>query len=161
MKEKVWTFLLDNEERFQGIPSDVYLRFVKKSDSRAFPHLGGEFILLAIVHIRHDKKRPKRVKAIEFRRCKLTSDGSLDPVFKDRRREMCTELASIRPRIECTPKVVDASFRFKERRFQNEFCWTPTVSLVQEISGRIQEKTEGVLESRDVMYQILNLTATA
>jgi hypothetical protein len=161
MEEKIWAFLLDNEEWFLEIPSEVYLRLVNKDDSRAFPHLGGKFLLLAIVHIRHDRKRPIKVKAIEFRRCKLTSNGSLDSAFKDRRKAMCAELASIRLRKECSPKVIDASFRFKERRFHNEYCWTPTVTLVQKLSAGIQAKAEGVLESREIMYQILHLTATA
>ena len=161
MKEEVWSFLLEQESRFREVSSESLDRLVNEDGSKAFPQLGGEVILVALVYMRSEHEKPKQVKAIEFRRCRLTPDGSLDPNFKERRKQMTAELASIQPQKHESLKVVDASRRFKERRFRNEFSWAPTVSMVQQLSAMIHEKTKGALESRDIMYQILQLTATA
>lgn len=161
MKEEVWTFVLDSQERLQELPSESFRKLIEIEDSQALPELSGRTVRVAVVHLRHVKGRPRKVGAIEFRRVKVTPEGSLDPNFRERRKRMNAELASIKPQPHDSSRVVDASRRFKERRFYNEFSWTPSVSMVQQISALIQDKTRGVLETREVMYQILSLTATA
>ncbi|OIP66475.1 MAG: hypothetical protein CO150_09065 [Nitrospirae bacterium CG_4_9_14_3_um_filter_53_35] len=161
MKEEVWSFLLGQEDRFQEVSSESLNRLVNEEGSQVFPQLGGKVILAALVHMRCEHEKPKQVKRIEFRRCRLTKDGFPDPAFKERRKQIIAEIASIQPQKLGYPNVVDASQRFKERRFQNEFSWTPSVSMVQQLSAMIHEKTKGALGSREIMYQILQLTATA
>jgi hypothetical protein len=161
MKEETWLYLLTDDDRFDEVSSNAYKRLIGKDGSVAFPELGGQFIHLAIIHMQHENKETKRVKAIEFRLCKLTPDGSLDPKFRERRMKMEVELASIQPERHTSSKVVDASQKFQERRYNNEFSWTPTVSMVQQLSSLIRDKSKGILATRDIMYQILHLTATA
>lgn len=161
MKEEVWAFIVDSKERLQEVPSKSVQTLMDEEDSKVFPKLGGKTTRMAVIRLRHPKGRPRKIAAIEFRCFKIKKDGSLDPKFRERRKRMTVELASIRPQKHVSPKVVDASRKFKERRFHNEFSWTPTVSMVQQLSAMIHDKTKGALKSRDIMYQILNLTATA
>ena len=161
MHAELRVFYLDENERFREIPAETYRRFLSRADSRALAGLGGRMVRLAVVRLRQEGGDPPRVAAVAFRRCKVTPEGSLDPAFKEKRRRLKAELASIRPRRPVSPKVVDASRRFRERRFRDEFAWTPTVSMVQRLSALLEQRAAGVLASREIMYQILQLTATA
>ncbi|MEK6777045.1 MAG: hypothetical protein AABY87_09215 [bacterium] len=161
MKEEVWSFMLDQENRFQEISLEAFDRLVNEEDSRAFPQLGGQVMLVALVHMRCEHDKPRQVKAIEFRRYRLTHNGSMDPNSRERRKQMTAELASIQPQKQNSGNVVDASRKFKERRLHNEFSWAPTVSMVQQLSAVIHDKTKGPFEPREIMYQILQLTSTA
>ncbi|NOY52247.1 MAG: hypothetical protein GXP58_01335 [Deltaproteobacteria bacterium] len=162
MKNRKWVFRLNEEGLFSEVDADTYERFLSEEDSKAFPELGGRIIRIAIVHLHFRKARPEKVRAIEFRRCQLTPQGSLDPKFREKRKQLTAELASVRPLPgEEKENVIDAAKRFKERRFQNEFTWSPTVSMVQKLSGLIENRSEGKLRSRDALHQILTLTATA
>lgn len=161
MKEEVWAYLLNDEDNFQEVSSERLRRFLERPDSRTFAEFGGKFVRLAVIYISQDRKEAKRVAAIGFRRCKLTRNGSLDPKFREKRKNMTAELASIQPRKKDLFNVTDHSDQFEDRRRHNDFSWTPTVSMVQKLSVLVQQRTEGTLGSREVMYQILSLTATA
>lgn len=161
MKEEVWTFLLENQNGFEEVSSEDVSRLFEEKNAKVFPGLGGKLLHLAIVRMSHDNGELKKVRGIELRRCKLTKNGSLDSKFKEKRKKLTAELDAIEQSTHRSPKVVDATLRFKERRFKNEFTWTPTVTMVQKLSSMIQEKSKGVLVTREIMYQILHLTATA
>jgi len=161
MSAELRIFYLDEHDQFREIPAETYRRFISRADSRAMPGLGGRMVRLAVVRLQQRGEDPPRVAGIAFRRCKVTADGSLDPAFKEKRRKLKAELASIKPRRPPSPKVVDASRRFRERRFRDEFAWTPTVSMVQRLSTLLEQGSSGLLGSREIMYQILQLTATA
>jgi len=163
MKNRKWVFRVDQEGGFSEVDAVTYERFLSEEDSKAFPEFGGRMILFAVVHLHFRKAKPEKVRAIEFRRCRLTAEGSLDPEFREKRKKLTAELASVRPLPGGAEKakVIDAAKRFKERRFQNEFTWAPTVSMVQKLSALIESRSEGKLRSRDALHQILTLTATA
>jgi len=162
MKSKKWVFMVNDEGLFFEVDAEAYERLFSEEDSRAFPEFGGRIIQTAIVHLFFRKARPEKVRAIEFRRCMLTPEGSLDPKFREKRKQLTAELASVRPLPgEEKENVIDAARRFKERRFQNEFTWSPTVSMVQKLAELIESRSEGKLRSRDALHQILILTATA
>lgn len=161
MKGDVWVYLLnEREKRFVEIDSMNFLGLLAGEEGVRFADYGGKMLRAAIVQMECDGDKAVRIEAIEFRRCQLTPDGGLDPQFKEKRRQMESEMASMKP-VKPSPKVVDASKRFKERRFRNEFNWTPTVSMVQHLSELIQERSKGHTTSKDALYQILNMTATA
>jgi hypothetical protein len=162
MKERTWVFLLTDEGAFQECNPGDYERMISEEDLAVFPEWGGRMLRIAVVHLGYRKGKPEKVKDIEFRRCKLTPEGALDSKFKEKRKRLRAELASVRPIAMLQGNnVIDATTRFKERRFQNEFTWSPTVSMVQKLSNLIEEKSEGDLRSRDALHQILSLTATA
>jgi len=162
MKNRKWVFRVDEEGGFSEVDAAAYERFLSEEDSKALPEFGGRMIQFAVVHLHFRKAKPEKVRAIEFRCCRLTPDGSLDPKFREKRKELTAELASVRPLPGAEQEnVIDAAQRFKERRFQNEFTWAPTVSMVQKLSALIESRSEGKLRSRDALHQILTLTATA
>lgn len=162
MKNRKWVFMVNDQEGFFEVDADTYERLLSEEASKAFPEFGDRIIRLAIVHLHFRKAKPEKVHAIEFRRCKLTPQGSLDPKFREKRKQLTAELASVRPlHREEKENVIDAARRFKERRFQNEFTWSPTVSMVQKLAELIENRSEGKLRSRDALHQILTLTATA
>ncbi len=157
-----WVFLRKADGGFENLPSELYRTLISEKGSAVFPEFGGRTLEIALVHLELDLEMPVRVRAVEFRRCKLTKKGSLDQRFQERRKKLTSELASIRPhRMPAGSNVVDAARRFKERRFVNEFAWTPTISMVQELARRIEEKSEGSLKAKEVLHMILRLTATA
>lgn len=162
MKEELWAYVLNEEDRFSEIASAAFQKFLENKGSHRFPEYGGRMVRAAIVHMRCDKEYPVEVVAIDFRRCQLTEDGALDPMFKEKRKKLESELASMKFRKrDPDAKVVDASRRFKERRFSSEFTWTPTVSMIQNLSEIIHERSGGHMDSKDALHQMLSLTATA
>lgn len=160
MKGDVWVYLLNDKDKcFVEIDGMNFLGLLAGEKGIFFPDYGGRMLRAAIVHMHCDGHKAVRVEAIEFRRCQLTAKGGLDPHFKEKRKQMESEMVSMKP-VKPAPKVVDASRRFKERRFKNEFSWTPTVSMVQHLSDIIQERSDGHTAAKDALYQILNMTAT-
>jgi len=160
MKNDVWVYLLnDRDKSFVEVDGMDFLGLLAGEKGMSFPDYGGKLLRAAIVHMHCDGDKAVRVEGIEFRRCQLTAKGGLDPHFKEKRKKLESELVSMKP-AKPAPRVVDASRRFKERRFRNEFNWTPTVSMVQHLSDLIQERSGGHTAAKDALYQILNMTAT-
>ncbi|MDX1763212.1 MAG: hypothetical protein R3231_02710 [bacterium] len=163
MKGDVWVYILnDRDQSFIEIDGMNFLSLLAGEEGVLFPDYGGKMVRGAIVHMQCDNDKAVGVEGIEFRRCQLTAKGGLDPHFREKRKQMESEMASMKPakRKKAPPNVVDASKRFKERRFRNEFSWTPTVSMVQRLAELIQDRSNGHTKSKDALYQILNMTAT-
>jgi hypothetical protein len=161
MKKEIFVYRLIRRGKFEELPHDLFRQIISCDESKPCPALAGKMIQLAVIRMARGAAGRKKVGAIEFRRCKLLSDGFLDPAFRERRKQLKAELASLEPKSVRPPNVVHATREFKERRFRNEFSWTPTVSIIQELSNLVEEKSAGSLLARDVMHQILDLTATA
>ncbi len=158
-------FLLGQDGRWREFSSEIYPRMMEEEDFSAFPEHGGKMIRVALVCLDEagsEQKGKMDVRAIDFRRCKLTPQGAVDPQFREKRAALKEELAVLTgASVKKNAKVVHAARRFKERRYRNEFSWSPSVSEVQKLSALIERKTGGALNKREVLEKILTLTASA
>jgi hypothetical protein len=158
-------FILGEDGQWREFPSESYQRMMEEESFSAFPEHGGKMIRVALVCLEKGgraRKGKMDVRGIDFRRCKLTPRGGVDPQFREKRAALKEELAVLTgSKVKKSTKVVDAARRFKERRYRNEFAWSPSVSEVQKLSGLIEQRTGGALDKREVLEKILTLTASA
>ncbi len=158
-------FLLGQDQQWQEFSSEIYQRMMEEEDFCAFPEHGGRMIRVALVCLEQTgsgRKGKMDIRGIDFRRCKLTPQGAVDPQFREKRAALKEELAVLTGvKTRKSTKVINAARRFKERRYRNEFAWSPSVSQVQKLSALIEQGTGGALNKREVLEKILTLTASA
>ena len=122
-------FLIDEADKIIRIAAARFDRLRGRDPKEALIQYKDSRIRYAMVTLELENRRPISIVRIDYGYLSLDSEGRLDQKFLDA--ENMTALSMI-PSIRFpdeSPNIIRASEKFAQKRFINEFTWSPTPEL--------------------------------
>jgi hypothetical protein len=126
-------FFIDNDDKIKKIPQSRFERIYARDPKEIFPEYKDSRIRYAEVVIELENRKPFSIARIVYGYLQFDSEGKVDKEFLNTEGQVAI---SMMPSIHLPGEpenVINASDRFAQKRFKDEFTWTPSFELEQEI----------------------------
>lgn len=123
-------FVLGIDGHFKRVPYTRYERLWARngtdSPAEVFSDHAGKDLCFAVLYLDMENRQPIGVRATEFRRFKVRSDGRIDVEERERGHSLAFTIfdANLAPRRD--DRVIDSAEVFLKKQHRREFMWKPT-----------------------------------
>jgi hypothetical protein len=135
-------FFVEEDDRVRSISYARFRRFYFLDDkNEKFPEYAGKRLRYAFIIIDLEERKPLSIRRSDFSTIQFDSEGRLDKA--DRLRGAALAMNSS-PRVyskPAMPSVIDANYRFSGKRYAQEFRWTPSAEVMNQIEVSIFKNT--------------------
>jgi hypothetical protein len=126
-------FFIDEDDKIIRIPASRFERIRDRHSKESLLKYKNSRIRYAEIILELENRKPISMVRIIFGYLQIDSEGKIDQDFLDKEGQVAISMV---PSIHFSGKlenVIHASDRFAQKRFKNEFTWTPSFELEQEI----------------------------
>jgi hypothetical protein len=130
-------FFIDKDDKIKKIPLSRFERIYARDPKEILPEYKDSRIRYAEVVVELEDRKPFSIARIVYGYLQFDSNGQVDEEFLDIEGQVAINML---PSISLpgeSEKVINASDRFAQKRFKDEFTWTPS----QELEEAIIEKS--------------------
>ena len=126
-------FLIDEADKLIRISAARFDRFRDRDPKESLKQYRNSRIRYAMVILNLRNRKPVSISRIDYGYLKFDSEGRVDQEFLDAENLTAVSMISPIPLLDESPNIIRANDRFAERRFKNEFTWSPSPELEQTI----------------------------
>jgi len=129
-------FFIDENDKIARIPMTRFGRIRDRDPKESFSEYKNSRIRYAEIIIELESRKPILIARIVYGYLQFNSEGKVDKEFLNTEGQVAI---SMMPSIHLPgypENVVQASDRFAQKRFKDEFTWTPSFKLEQEIINK-------------------------
>lgn len=126
-------FFIDENDRITRIPMARFERIRDRDPKESLPEYKNSRIRYAEIILELQNRKPISITRIVYGYLRIDSEGHVDREFLNTEGQVAVNML---PSISLpgeSENVVRASDRFAQKRFKDEFTWTPSFELEQEI----------------------------
>ena len=122
-------YIVEDDDSLKRCPLNRYERMLRGLPGEALPQYSGRRMRSICAAIELINRKPAEILRLDFSYLAFDSEGKLDrSEFETATMLGIDLLAQIKP-IDPKRKVVDASHRFAEKRYKDQFLWSPTPGI--------------------------------
>jgi len=132
-------FLLDEADKIIRIPATRFDRIRDRDPKELFPQYKNSRIRYAMVILELENRKPILIARIDYGYLAFDSEGLVDQKFLDTEGQVAISMMPSIPLAGEPANVVHASDKFAQKRFENEFTWTPSFEVEQAIIRKALE----------------------
>jgi len=130
---RVRPLILSDDGVIERISAARLERLLDRHDTERLEHCAGRRVRCAIAYVDFQDRVPVDILQIDYFVLTFDSDGQLDSDTLSKYHRLGMEaMPSLLDRVLCN-KVVDLRPRLARRRLEQEFHWSPTADLEEEI----------------------------
>jgi hypothetical protein len=126
-------FFIDKDDNIRKIPFARFERIYARDPKEILPEYKDSRIRYAEVVVELESRKPFSIARIVYGYLQFDSNGQVDEEFLDTEGQVAINMI---PSISLpgeSGKVINASDKFAQKRFKNEFTWTPSTELEESI----------------------------
>ena len=122
-------YIVEDDDSLKRFPLNRYERMLRGLPGEVLPQYSGRRMRSICAAIELINRKPAEILRLDFSYLAFDSEGKLDrSEFETATMLGIDLLAQIKP-IDPKRKVVDASHRFAEKRYKDQFLWSPTPEI--------------------------------
>jgi len=126
-------FLIDEADKIIRIPATRFDRIRDRDPKESFPQYKNSRIRYAMVILELENRKPISIARIDYGYLAFDSEGKVDQKFLDTEGQVAISMMPSIPLSGEPKNIVHASDRFAQKRFKDEFTWTPSFELEQKL----------------------------
>ena len=126
-------FLIDEADKITRIPATRFDRIRDRDPKESLPQYKNSRIRYAMVILELENRQPISTARIDYGYLVFDSEGRVDQKFLDTEGQVAISMMPSIPLPGEPKNIVHASDRFAQKRFKDEFTWTPSFELEQEL----------------------------
>lgn len=126
-------FLIDEADKIIRIPATRFDRIRDRDLKESLPQYKNSRIRYAMVILDIENRKPISMARINYGYMVFDSKGRVDQKFLDAEGQVAVGMMPPIPLPGEPANVVHASDKFAQKRFKDEFVWTPSFELEQAI----------------------------
>lgn len=122
-------FFIDKDDNIKKIPLSRFERIYARDPKELLPEYKDSHIRYSEVVVELENRKPISIARIVYGYLQFNSNGQVDEEFLDIEGQVAINML---PSISLpgeSEKVINASDKFAQKRFKNEFTWTPSPEL--------------------------------
>ncbi len=129
--------LIDEDDKIVRIPVTRLERLMERHPKESLLEYKNSRIRFAEIALVLENRKPTSIAHTCYGYLKVDSEGKIDKEFLDKERRVGSEMIDSIS-IPGSPKnVIYAGHKFARKTFKNEFRWTPSFELQQEIFKKL------------------------
>ena len=132
-------FIIDEEDQLKQIPTTRFDRIRDRDPKESLPQYKNSRIRYAMVILGLENRKPVSILRIYYNYLVIDSEGLVDQKFLDTEGQVAISMMPSIPLPGEPANVVHASDKFAQKRFENEFTWTPSFEVEQAIIRKALE----------------------
>ena len=132
-------FIIDEEDQLKRIPATRFDRIRDRDPKESLPQYKNSRIRYAMVILGLENRKPVSILRIYYNYLVIDSEGLVDQKFLDTEGQVAISMMPSIPLPGEPANVVHASDKFAQKRFENEFTWTPSFEVEQAIIRKALE----------------------
>ncbi len=132
-------FIIDEEDQLKRIPATRFDRIRDRDPKESLPQYKNSRIRYAMVILGLENRKPVSILRIYYNYLVIDSEGLVDQKFLDTAGQVAISMMPSIPLPGEPANVVHASDKFAQKRFENEFTWTPSFEVEQAIIRKALE----------------------
>ena len=132
-------FIIDEEDQLKRIPATRFDRIRDRDPKESLPQYKNSRIRYAMVILGLENRKPVSILRIYYNYLVIDSEGLVDQKFLDTQGQVAISMMPSIPLPGEPVNVVHASDKFAQKRFENEFTWTPSFEVEQAIIRKALE----------------------
>ena len=126
-------FIIDEEDQLKRIPATRFDRIRDRDPKESLPQYKNSRIRYAMVILELENRKPVSILRIYYNYLVIDSEGLVEQKFLDTEGQVAISMMPSIPLPGEPANVVHASDKFAQKRFENEFTWTPSFEVEQAI----------------------------
>jgi len=126
-------FAIDEADKITRIPATRFDRIRDRDPKESLPQYKNSRIRYAMVILELENRQPISIARIDYGYLVFDSEGRVDQKFLDTEGQVAISMMPSIPLPGEPKNIVHASDRFAQKRFKDEFTWTPSFELEQEL----------------------------
>ena len=126
-------FLIDEADKIIRIATARFDRLRDRDPKESLAQYKNSRIRYAMVILELENRKPISIVRVDYGYLALDFEGRVDKKFLDTESMTAVSMIPPIPLPGESPNIVRARDKFAERRFKNEFTWSPTPELEQSI----------------------------
>jgi len=126
-------FLIDEADKIIRIAATRFDRLRGRDPKESLPQYKNSRIRYAMVILELENRKPISIARIDYGYLAFDSEGRVDQKFLDAESLTAVSMMPPIPLPGESPNIVRAGDKFAEKRFKNEFTWSPIPELEQAI----------------------------
>jgi hypothetical protein len=126
-------FFIDKNDIITRIPMARFERIRDRDPKESLPEYKNSRIRYAEIILELQNRKPISIARIVYGYLQIDSEGQVDREFLNTEGQVAINMLPSIPLPGEPENVVHASDRFAQKRFKDEFTWTPSFELEQEI----------------------------
>ena len=126
-------FIINDDDSLRRIPNTKYERMLRGDLNEPLMQYADKRIPYVLVIFETENRKPNKIIRIQYSYLIFDSKGFLDS--QERERELQLGVNMIPPIVDegKTSTVINAEYKFAEKRYKERFLWTPTPELEKKI----------------------------
>lgn len=126
-------FFIDENDKIIRVPMARFERIRDMDPKESLPEYRNSRIRYAEIIVELQNRKPISIARIVYGYLQIDSEGKVDREFLNMEGQVAINMMPSIPLPGEPENVVHASNRFAQKRFKDEFTWTPSFELEQEI----------------------------
>jgi hypothetical protein len=126
-------YFLDDDDKIKRIPLTRFERILDRDPKESLSEYKNSRVRYAEIILELENRKPVSIARIIYAYLQFDSEGKVDQDFLDAEGQVAISMMPSIPLPGNPENVVQASDRFAQKRFKDEFTWTPSFELEQEI----------------------------
>ncbi len=126
-------FFFDEDDKIIRIPATRFERIRDRDPKESLSKYKNARIRYAELILELENRKPISITRIVFGYLQFDSEGKIDKDFLNTEGQVAISMIPSIPLPGEPENVIHANDRFAQKRFENEFTWTPSFELEQEI----------------------------
>ena len=126
-------FIIDEEDQLKRIPTTRFDRIRDRDPKESLSEYKNSRIRYAEVILELENRKPISIARIVHGYLQFDSEGKVDKEYLNTEGQVAISMMPSIPLPGEPENVINASDRFAQKRFKDEFTWTPSFELEQEI----------------------------
>ena len=126
-------YFLDEDDKIERIPTTRFERILDRDPKETLLEYKNSRIRYAEIILELKNRKPISITRIVYAYLQFDSEGKVDREFLNMEGQVAISMMPSIPLPGNPENVVQASDRFAQKRFKDEFTWTPSFELEQEI----------------------------
>ncbi len=126
-------FFIDENDKINRIPASRFKRIRNRNPKETLSEHKNSRIRYAEVILELENRQPISIARIVYGYLQIDSEGKVDKEFLEKEGQVAVSMMPSIPFPGESETVVYARDRFAKKRFNDEFTWTPSFELEQDI----------------------------
>ena len=126
-------FFIDKDDKIKKIPASRLERIYARDPKERFSEYKDSRIRYAEVVVELENRKPFSIARIVYGYLQFDSNGQVDEKFLNTEAQVAVSMLPSITLPEESENVIHASDKFAQKRFKNEFTWTPSPELEEAI----------------------------
>jgi hypothetical protein len=124
-------YFIDEADRITRIPLTRFERIRDRDPEEKFSKYSGSRIRYVEIILELENRKPISINRIFYGYLQFDAEGKVDKDFLSREGQVIVNMMPSMSVQENPDNIIDASDKFAQKRFKNEFTWTPSFELEQ------------------------------